>query len=54
MYHFLSKMVDLVLPRIKDWMGVRATTGDGSGNLTFGFEPEVVSLFPEVEANYDK
>ncbi|KAL9107827.1 MAG: hypothetical protein Q9227_007342 [Pyrenula ochraceoflavens] len=54
MYHFLSKLVDVVMPRIKDWMGVRATTGDGSGNLTFGLEPELVSLFPEVEMNYDK
>lgn len=54
MWHFLAKCVDVVMPRIKDWMGVRATTGDGSGNLTFGFEPEVVALFPEVEVNYDK
>lgn len=53
MYHFLDKVVNVVMPRIKDWRGVRATTGDNSGNLTFGFEPEVVSTFPEIENNYD-
>lgn len=53
MYHFLDKVVNVVMPRIKDWRGVRATTGDNSGNLTFGFEPEVVSAFPEIENNYD-
>lgn len=53
MYHFLGKLVKVVLPRIKDWRGVHATTGDGSGNLTFGLEPEVVGGFPEVEVNFD-
>ncbi|KAF7513480.1 hypothetical protein GJ744_008774 [Endocarpon pusillum] len=53
MYHFLGKLVNVVLPRIKDWRGVRATTGDGSGNLTFGLDPEVVGGFPEIEINYD-
>ena len=53
MYHFLSKCIDVVMPRIKDWRGIRATTGDSSGNLTFGFDPEVVALFPEIEVNYD-
>jgi large subunit ribosomal protein L5 len=53
MYHFLAKLVDIVMPRIKDWNGVRATTGDSSGNLTLGLDPEVVGGFPEVEVNYD-
>jgi large subunit ribosomal protein L5 len=53
MYHFLGKLVNVVLPRIKDWRGVRATTGDSSGNLSFGLEPETVATFPEVETNYD-
>ena len=53
MYHFLAKLIDVVLPRIKDWRGVRATTGDSSGNLTFGLEPAVVGSFPEIEVNYD-
>lgn len=29
-----------------------ATTGDSSGNLSFGFTPDDVKLFPEVEVNY--
>ncbi|KIX10075.1 uncharacterized protein Z518_01156 [Rhinocladiella mackenziei CBS 650.93] len=53
MYHFLGKLINLVLPRIKDWNGIRATTGDNSGNLTFGLEPEMVAGFPEIESNYD-
>lgn len=29
-----------------------ATTGDSSGNLSFGLTPEELKLFPEVELNY--
>jgi ribosomal protein L5 len=53
MYHFLGKVVNVVLPRIKDWRGIRATSGDGSGNLSFGLDVEVVGAFPEIEINYD-
>lgn len=53
MYHFLSKVVDVVMPKIKDWRGVKGSTGDNSGNLSFGFTNEDVALFPEVEVNYD-
>lgn len=53
MYHFLSKIVDVVLPKIKDWKGVKGSSGDSSGNITFGLTGEEVALFPEVEVNYD-
>ncbi|KAK2766010.1 hypothetical protein FQN54_007525 [Arachnomyces sp. PD_36] len=53
MYHFFGKLVDVVLPRIKDWNGVKGSTGDSSGNLSFGLPPDVVGLFPEIEVNYD-
>ncbi|KAJ5906544.1 uncharacterized protein N7473_003460 [Penicillium subrubescens] len=53
MYHFLGKLIDVVLPRIKDWPGVKGSSGDSSGNITFGLEPEHVALFPEIEVNYD-
>lgn len=53
MYHFMGKLVDVVLPKIKDWKGVKGTAGDGSGNITFGLDPEVVAMFPEIEVNYD-
>ncbi|KAF2005421.1 ribosomal protein L5 [Amniculicola lignicola CBS 123094] len=52
-FHFLSKLVDVVLPKIKEWKGVSATTGDLSGNITFGLTPDQVALFPEIEVNYD-
>lgn len=53
MYHFLSRCVDIVLPRIKDWPGVKGSSGDSSGNITFGLTPEAVKFFPEIEVNYD-
>lgn len=52
-YDFLDRCIHLVFPRIKDWQGIAATTGDGSGNLSFGFSPDCVALFPEIEVNYD-
>jgi len=53
MYHFLAKVVDLVMPKVKDYKGVSWTSGDGTGNVSFGFDPEAVALFPEIELNYD-
>ncbi|KAK3107995.1 54S ribosomal protein L7, mitochondrial [Teratosphaeriaceae sp. CCFEE 6253] len=53
MYHFLSKLVDVVMPKIKDWPGVKGSSGDNSGNLALGLKAEEVSLFPEIEVNYD-
>lgn len=53
MYHFLSKCVDVVMPKIKDWRGVKGSSGDSSGNIAFGLTGEEVALFPEIEVNYD-
>ncbi|EEP79506.1 conserved hypothetical protein [Uncinocarpus reesii 1704] len=53
MYHFFGKLVDIVMPRIKDWKGVRGSSGDSSGNITLGLDPHMVALFPEIEVNYD-
>ena len=52
-YNFLAKLVDVVLPRIKEWKGVPGSSGDGSGNISLGLTPDQVSLFPEIEINYD-
>lgn len=52
-FHFLGKLIDVVLPRIKEWKGVKGTSGDGSGNITFGLPPDAVALFPELEVNFD-
>ncbi|KAK4138746.1 ribosomal protein L5 [Trichocladium antarcticum] len=51
-YEFLDRCIHLVFPKIKDWKGIRATTGDSGGNLSFGFNPDEMKLFPEVEINY--
>ncbi|RAK83659.1 50S ribosomal subunit L7 [Aspergillus costaricaensis CBS 115574] len=53
MLHFFGKLVDVVMPRLKDWQGVKGSSGDSSGNITFGLEPEEMALFPEIEVNYD-
>ncbi|KAI9189750.1 54S ribosomal protein L7, mitochondrial [Blastocladiella emersonii ATCC 22665] len=54
MYHFLDKFVELVLPRLKNWYGISATAGDGTGNIKLGFEPKVMSYFPEIEQTFDR
>ncbi|ERS95728.1 50S ribosomal subunit L7 [Sporothrix schenckii 1099-18] len=51
-YDFLDKCIHLVLPRIKDWQGVKGSTGDSAGNLAWGLSGEATALFPEIEANY--
>jgi len=50
MYDFYSKLVNIVLPRIKDFQGVGRTHFDTRGNYTLGLKEQIV--FPEVE--YDK
>lgn len=51
-YEFIDKLVTLVLPKIKEWPGVKATSGDGHGNLSLGLTPDVMAYFPELEFNY--
>lgn len=53
MWDFLGKCVEVVMPRVKEWSGVSGGSGDGNGDLGFGFGPDVVGMFPEVEVNYD-
>ncbi|KAH8909077.1 ribosomal protein L5 [Coniochaeta sp. PMI_546] len=50
---FVDRCVQFVFPRIKDWRGISGTTGDSSGNLSWGFNPEDMALFPEIEVNFD-
>lgn len=50
---FVDKLVTLVLPKIKDWPGLNASTGDRAGNLGLGLKPEYMSYFPELEYNFD-
>jgi len=50
MYEFLDKLMNLALPRLRDFRGVSSTSFDGRGNYTLGLREQVV--FPEIE--YDK
>lgn len=50
MYHFLDKLMNAALPRIRDFQGVSAEAFDGRGNYTLGLREQLV--FPEID--YDK
>ncbi|OGD71657.1 50S ribosomal protein L5 [Candidatus Collierbacteria bacterium RIFCSPLOWO2_01_FULL_50_23] len=49
-YDFLQKMINIILPRFRDFQGVSKTSFDKAGNFTIGLKEQIV--FPEVE--YDK
>ena len=51
-YEFLDKCIHLVFPKIKEWQGIKGSSGDRSGNIAWGFTGEEMSHFPEVEATY--
>ena len=46
MYDFLDKLVNVTLPRVRDFQGIAATAFDGRGNYTLGMKEHIV--FPEV------
>lgn len=50
MYHFVDKLVNVALPRVRDFHGVSAKAFDGRGNYALGIREQL--LFPEIE--YDK
>ncbi len=50
MYDFMEKLVNVVLPRVRDFRGVSARSFDGRGNYTLGLREQVI--FPEID--YDK
>ena len=50
MYEFLDRLVNIALPRIKDFRGLSPKSIDDSGNFSFGIKEHIV--FPEV--NFDK
>ncbi len=50
MYYFLDKLVNVALPRIRDFQGVSSEAFDGRGNYTLGLREQLV--FPEID--YDK
>ena len=50
MYDFLDKLMNVALPRLRDFQGVSPDSFDGRGNYTLGLKEQLV--FPEIE--YDK
>ena len=50
MYEFLDRLVNLSLPRVRDFRGVSAESFDGRGNYALGIKEQII--FPEIE--YDK
>ena len=50
MYEFIDRLVNIALPRIKDFRGLKAEGIDKSGNYSFGIKEHII--FPEV--NFDK
>ncbi len=50
MYDFLDRLLNVALPRVRDFRGVSRKAFDGKGNYTMGIREQII--FPEVE--YDK
>lgn len=50
MYDFLQKLIDVSLPRVRDFRGISKKSFDGRGNYTLGVKEQLI--FPEV--NYDQ
>jgi len=47
MYNFLYRLVNVVLPRVRDFRGVSANAFDGAGNYSLGLQDQ--SVFPEID-----
>jgi large subunit ribosomal protein L5 len=50
MYDFLDKLINIALPRLRDFQGITPDAFDGRGNYTLGIREQLV--FPEID--YDK
>jgi large subunit ribosomal protein L5 len=50
MYSFLDRLVNVALPRVRDFRGVGSKAFDGRGNYTLGLKEQLI--FPEI--NYEK
>mgnify|MGYP002623632386 CR=1 FL=1 len=50
MYNFLDRLINLALPRVRDFRGVNANSFDGRGNYALGIKEQLI--FPEIE--FDK
>ncbi|MBS7260882.1 MAG: 50S ribosomal protein L5 [Treponema sp.] len=50
MYEFLDRLINVALPRVKDFRGIKATGFDGRGNFSLGITEQII--FPEID--FDK
>ena len=50
MYEFLDRLINIAIPRIRDFRGLETNSFDGNGNYSFGIKEQII--FPEI--NYDK
>ena len=50
MYEFVDRLINIALPRVRDFRGVSPNSFDGRGNFAFGFREQIV--FPEID--YDR
>ena len=50
MYEFMDRLVNVAIPRIRDFRGLSVDSFDGRGNYSFGVEEQV--MFPEIK--YDR
>ena len=47
MYDFLDKLMNIALPRVRDFRGIKATSFDGRGNYALGLKEQLI--FPEID-----
>ena len=47
MYEFLDRLINIALPRVRDFRGVPAKSFDGRGNYTLGIRDHLI--FPEID-----
>ena len=50
MYEFLDRLINIALPRVRDFRGISGSSFDGRGNFAMGLKEQII--FPEIE--YDK
>ena len=50
MYEFLDRLINIAIPRIRDFRGLESSSFDGNGNYSFGIKEHII--FPEI--NFDK
>ena len=50
MFEFLDRLINIALPRVRDFRGLNAKSFDGNGNYSFGIKEQII--FQEID--YDK